>query len=152
MWRKPTTYRTRRKFEIKNNTFLVVLSEDMTKRAFEIITFQGKRKLSKEICLTLILLTWRKWWASNNASKQQMGFNSAFKGLIRCTFPIGFKIISRYFRERIFLPAVFKLRIIYAILIWVDILAVFCTYEIRLFTCMFLQIQDLCNSKRQFLR
>jgi len=29
---------------------------------------------------TLILLTWRKWWA-NNASKQQMGFNSAFKGL-----------------------------------------------------------------------
>jgi hypothetical protein len=32
--------------------------------------------------LTLILLTWRKWWAPNNASKQQMGFNSAFKGLI----------------------------------------------------------------------
>ena len=30
--------------------------------------------------LTLILLTWRKWWA-NNASKQQMGFNSGFKGL-----------------------------------------------------------------------
>ena len=24
---------------------------------------------------------WRKWWAPNNASKQQMGFNSAFKGL-----------------------------------------------------------------------
>ena len=32
--------------------------------------------------LTLILLTWRKWRAPNNASKQQMGFNSAFKGLI----------------------------------------------------------------------
>ena len=32
--------------------------------------------------LTLILLMWRKWWAPNNASKQQMGFNSAFKGLI----------------------------------------------------------------------
>ena len=31
--------------------------------------------------LTLVLLTWRKWWAPNNASKQQMGFNSAFKGL-----------------------------------------------------------------------
>jgi hypothetical protein len=30
--------------------------------------------------LTLILLTWRKWW-SNNASKYQIGFNSAFKGL-----------------------------------------------------------------------
>jgi len=24
---------------------------------------------------------WRKWWAPNNASKQQIGFNSAFKGL-----------------------------------------------------------------------
>ena len=32
--------------------------------------------------LTLILLTWRKWRAPNNASKWQMGFNSAFKGLI----------------------------------------------------------------------
>jgi len=31
--------------------------------------------------LTLILLTWRKWWAPNNASKQQMRFNSGFKGL-----------------------------------------------------------------------
>jgi len=30
--------------------------------------------------LTLILLTLRKWWA-NNASKWQMGFNSAFKVL-----------------------------------------------------------------------
>jgi len=30
--------------------------------------------------LTLILLTWRKW-TSNHASKWQMGFNSAFKGL-----------------------------------------------------------------------
>jgi len=35
------------------------------------------------ISLTLILLTWRIWWASNNASKWQMGFNSAFKGLMR---------------------------------------------------------------------
>ena len=32
--------------------------------------------------LTLILLTWRKCLAPNNASKQQMGFNSAFKVLI----------------------------------------------------------------------
>jgi len=31
--------------------------------------------------LTLILPTWRIWWAPNNASKWQMGFNSAFKGL-----------------------------------------------------------------------
>jgi hypothetical protein len=31
--------------------------------------------------LTLILLTWRIWWAPDNASKCHMGFNSAFKGL-----------------------------------------------------------------------
>ena len=31
--------------------------------------------------LTFILLTWRKWLAPNNASRQQMGFNSGFKAL-----------------------------------------------------------------------
>jgi len=31
--------------------------------------------------LTLILLTWRIWWAPNNENRRQMGFNSAFKGL-----------------------------------------------------------------------
>jgi hypothetical protein len=31
--------------------------------------------------LTLILPMWRIWLASNNASKWQMKFNSAFKGL-----------------------------------------------------------------------
>ena len=34
-----------------------------------------------QLFLTLILLTWRICWALNNASKCQMGFNSAFKGL-----------------------------------------------------------------------
>jgi hypothetical protein len=38
--------------------------------------------------LTLILLTWRKWLAPNNASKQQMGFNSAFKGLKLLKSPV----------------------------------------------------------------
>ena len=32
--------------------------------------------------LILILLTFRIWWAPNNACKWQMGFNSAFKRLI----------------------------------------------------------------------
>jgi len=32
--------------------------------------------------LTLTLLTWRIWWARNTTSRWQMGFNSAFKGLI----------------------------------------------------------------------
>jgi hypothetical protein len=31
--------------------------------------------------LTLILLTWRIWCATNNASKWQVGFNLAFEGL-----------------------------------------------------------------------
>jgi hypothetical protein len=31
--------------------------------------------------LTLILLTWKIWWAPNSASKRQMVFNSGFKGL-----------------------------------------------------------------------
>jgi len=33
--------------------------------------------------LTLILLMWRIWWAPNNASKCQMGFNLASKRLIK---------------------------------------------------------------------
>jgi len=33
------------------------------------------------VYLTLRPLTWRIWWAPNNASRWQMGFNSAFKGL-----------------------------------------------------------------------
>jgi len=31
--------------------------------------------------LTLTLLMWRIWWAPNNASRWQIGFNLAFKGL-----------------------------------------------------------------------
>ena len=33
------------------------------------------------ISLNNTLLTWRIWWAPNNVSRWQMGFNSAFKGL-----------------------------------------------------------------------
>jgi len=33
--------------------------------------------------LTLNSLTWKIWWAHNNASRWQMGFNSAFRGLKR---------------------------------------------------------------------
>ena len=36
--------------------------------------------------LTFILLTWRKWLAPNNASREQMGFNSGFKGLNRAVY------------------------------------------------------------------
>jgi hypothetical protein len=33
------------------------------------------------VSVTLILLTWRIWWAPNNASRWRMGFNLVFKGL-----------------------------------------------------------------------
>ena len=48
-------------------------------------TFIAWQKRSmKTSSLTLILLTWRIWWVDNNASRWQMGFSWAFKGLIRC--------------------------------------------------------------------
>ena len=62
--------------------------EESIKRGFYCFclhTWGGKRKALQRICeptLILILLTSRIWWAPNNASKWQMGFNSAFKGLI----------------------------------------------------------------------
>jgi hypothetical protein len=39
------------------------------------------------LCLTVNLLTWRIWWAPNNASRWQMGFNSAFKGRFTHSMP-----------------------------------------------------------------
>ena len=44
-------------------------------------THSSESNLSS-VTLTLILLTWWIRWAPNNASKWQMGFNSAFKRLI----------------------------------------------------------------------
>jgi hypothetical protein len=36
--------------------------------------------------LTLILPTWKIWWAPNNASRWQMGLNLLFKGLMKLEF------------------------------------------------------------------
>jgi len=47
---------------------------------------QRKSAQINKLNLTLNLLTWRIWWAPNNACRWQMGFNSAFKGLM---FPCG---------------------------------------------------------------
>jgi len=38
--------------------------------------------------LTLNPLTWKIWWAPNNASKWQVGFNSAFKGLNKLLYEV----------------------------------------------------------------
>jgi len=35
----------------------------------------------KKLTLTFNPLTWKIWWSPNNASKWQIRFNSAFKGL-----------------------------------------------------------------------
>ena len=43
--------------------------------------------------LTFILLTRRKWLAPNNASGQQMGFNSGFKGLTSWACSIGWRVL-----------------------------------------------------------
>ena len=40
-------------------------------------------KIVSAVALCINPLTWKIWWAPNNASKWQMGFNSAFKGLSR---------------------------------------------------------------------
>jgi hypothetical protein len=58
----------------KNLLFFKTFNALSSKLSLRIPTFWSK--------LTLILLMWRKWWAPNNASKWQMRFNSAFKGLI----------------------------------------------------------------------
>ena len=50
--------------------------------AKEVWTLKMKAQRSFETSLTLNPLTWKIWWARNNASRWQMGFNSAFKGLI----------------------------------------------------------------------
>jgi hypothetical protein len=50
---------------------------------YQLIYWVFKIVRSCDRVLTLILLTWRIWWAPNNASKWQMGFNSTFKVLIQ---------------------------------------------------------------------
>jgi hypothetical protein len=47
--------------------------------------------------LTLNPLTWKIWWAPNNASKWQTGLNSAFKGLMHWT--IRLNVISGFHRK-----------------------------------------------------
>jgi hypothetical protein len=49
--------------------------------------------------LTLTLLTWRIWWASNNASKWQMGFHSAFKGLITVDYSLSIISVKAKFHK-----------------------------------------------------
>jgi len=44
---------------------------------------------------------WRIWWAPNNASRWQMGFNLGFKGLkLKCCFYSGFSFFMQLYRVK----------------------------------------------------
>ena len=62
----------------KTNYMVCMLLQKLTAVQFikKLPTHEGS-----QIYLTLYLLTWRIWWVLNNASRWQMGFNLAFKGL-----------------------------------------------------------------------
>ena len=56
------------------------------------VTILGKQLLN----LTLNPLPWKIWWATNKASGWQMGFNSAFQGLVS-VFWVSVQILSETF-------------------------------------------------------
>ena len=64
---------------------------------------QCKTPWRGEMCLplTLTLLTWRIWWASNNASKWQTGFNSVFKGLSLFSDPVCMFVLAPGFSSSV---------------------------------------------------
>ena len=65
-------------------------------------------------CLTLILLTWKIWWAPNNVSKWQMEFNSAFKGLNFTS--ISFLIWNKQSKIHLIIAALMLLALMFIIL------------------------------------
>ena len=68
-----------------NLQMLTVLTQFTSKwKSFSDVRFKQRAVIE---FLTLILLAWKIWWAPNNASKWQMGFNSAFKGLTEGKVP-----------------------------------------------------------------
>jgi len=53
--------------------------------------------LLTNVYLTLILLMWRIWWVPNHASRWQMVFNSAFKGLTHMNIKFAYgKTVTGY--------------------------------------------------------
>jgi len=59
----------------------VTKTNDCQKRSHTPNKMHSLRAVNLHDFLTLILLTWRIWWAPSNASRWQMGFNLALKGL-----------------------------------------------------------------------
>jgi outer membrane usher protein FimD/PapC len=75
-----------------NQTDLQERIKNANKTYFMLQKFFKNKNISKKLklrlkntiidkMLTLNSLTWKIWWAPDNASRWQMGYNSAFKGL-----------------------------------------------------------------------
>jgi hypothetical protein len=93
------------------------------------------------LVLTLILLTWRIWWAPNNTSKWQMGFNSAFKGLKNY-------LIQEIFSERQEGPLTSSCTV-WSIIFYLYCNPLFVTLHLsdtRIFDCAFLWIWGKCTA------
>jgi hypothetical protein len=69
--------------ELKSNSKIIAYADDLLILTKGKIQEEGENYANIE--LTLILLTWTKWWASASASKWRMRFNSAFKRLSNIT-------------------------------------------------------------------
>ena len=66
-----------------SNSFSVTEKMILAQRFIFALTFRS---------LTFTLLTWRIWWAPNNTSSWQSGFNLVFKGLNFCYFYLKFHL------------------------------------------------------------
>ena len=73
----PTSTHTHSEYVI----LIAFLREQWLHKSASMLRYTYIACIVKCIFLNLILLTWRIWWAFNNASRWQMGFNWAFKGL-----------------------------------------------------------------------
>jgi len=65
----------------KRGIYLYYLGKNDVNFMLRLQTRARKWITSQIFHFTLILLTWRIWWASNNARRWQMGWNTGFKGL-----------------------------------------------------------------------
>jgi len=61
--------------------------------AWDFFEYLGVNRIVLKRILTLNPLTWKIWWA-NNASRWQMGLNSAFKGLKKLLGWLGWVVLS----------------------------------------------------------
>ena len=80
-------------------------------RSSPVIYGSGGLKMTTQFQLVLRIilnpLTWKIWWAPNNASRWQMGFNLTFKGLIMVGYVYSFPIIPSWRTYKYFLHYIY---------------------------------------------